>query len=187
MAQIREKLLSFGAFRLVPARQQLFDGDQRVRIGSRALGLLQLLVENAGEVVSKDKLIQAVWRGVWVDEANLRANLGALRKVLGDGRDGRRYIQNVPGRGYRFIEPVYRGEKSFAPTPPDKGIIPQDAARYSVQLIGRSEALEGLSSQLVAHRIVGLVGSVELERRVLRWRQPSYGSEPTEARRYSST
>ena len=86
MTQTREKILSFGTFRLVPSRQQLFDGDQPVRIGSRALGLLQVLVENAGEVVSKDKLIEAVWSGIWVDEANLRANIGALRKVLGDGR-----------------------------------------------------------------------------------------------------
>ena len=53
MTQIREKILSFGAFRLLPSRQLLFDGDQPVRIGSRALGLLQVLVENAGEVVSK--------------------------------------------------------------------------------------------------------------------------------------
>jgi len=61
----------------------LFDGDQPLRIGSRALGLLQVLAENAGEVVTKDKLIEAVRRGIWVDEANLRANIGALRKVLG--------------------------------------------------------------------------------------------------------
>src|SRR5882762_3841879 len=159
MTQIREKILSFGAFRLVPSRQQLFDGDQPLRIGSRALGLLQVLVENAGEVVTKDKLIEAVWPGIWVDEANLRANIGALRRVLGDGRDGRRYIQNVPGRGYRFVEPVYRGEKSFAPSPPDKGITPQGAPRDSVRLIGRSEAVESLSSQLVAHRMVSVVGS----------------------------
>jgi len=104
MTQIQEKILSFGALCLVPSRQQLFDGDQPLRIGSRALGLLEVLLENAGEVVSKDKLIEAVWRGIWVDEANLRANIGALRKVLGDGRHGRRYIQNVPGRGYRFVE-----------------------------------------------------------------------------------
>jgi predicted ATPase/DNA-binding winged helix-turn-helix (wHTH) protein len=159
MTQIREKILSFGTFRLVPSRQQLFDADQPLRIGSRALGLLQVLVENAGEVVTKDKLIEAVWPGIWVDEANLRANIGTLRKVLGDGRDGRRYIQNVPGRGYRFVEPVYRGEKSFAPTPLDKGIAPQGAPRDSVWLIGRSEAVESLSSQLAAHRMVSVVGS----------------------------
>ena len=122
MTQTREKTLSFGTFRLVPSRQQLFDGDRPLRIGSRALGLLQVLVENAGDVVSKGKLIEAVWRDIWVDEANLRANIGALRKVLGDGRDGRRYIQNVPGRGYRFVEPVYRGERSLTQAPSDKSI-----------------------------------------------------------------
>lgn len=159
MTQIREKILSFGAFRLVPSRQQLFDGDRPLRIGSRALGLLQVLTENAGEVVTKDKLIEAVWRGIWVDEANLRANIGALRKVLGDGRDGRRFIQNVPGRGYRFVEAVYRGEKSFTPSHSDKGIAPQGTAYDSVRLIGRSEAVESLLSRLAAHRVVSLVGS----------------------------
>jgi predicted ATPase/DNA-binding winged helix-turn-helix (wHTH) protein len=158
MTQIREKILSFGTFRFVPSRQQLFDADKPLRIGSRALGLLQILVENAGEVVPKDKLIDAVWRGIWVDEANLRANMGALRKVLGDGRDGRRYIQNVPGRGYRFVEPVYRGEKSFAPGPADKTTTPQGASGASARLIGRSEAVESLSSQLAVHRMVSVVG-----------------------------
>src|SRR5437899_915414 len=154
MTQTREQILSFGTFRLVPSRQQLFDGDQPLRIGSRALGLLEVLVENAGEIVTKEKLIEAVWRGIWVDEANLRANIGALRKVLGDGRDGRRYIQNVPGRGYRFVEPVYRVEKSFTLTSSDKSIAPQGAPRDSGRLIGRAEAVQSLSSQLASHRIV---------------------------------
>src|SRR5271168_1346288 len=159
MTQTREKILSFGAFRLVPSRQQLFDGDRPLRIGSRALGLLQVLVENAGEVVSKDKLIEAVWRDIWVDETNLRANIGALRKVLGDGRDGRRYVQNVPGRGYRFVEPVYRGEKSLTQAPSDKSSPAQGAPRDSGRLIGRSEAVENLSLQLAAHRMISVVGS----------------------------
>src|SRR5271156_4985365 len=120
----RERILSFGTYRFVPSRQQLFDGDEPLRIGSRALGLLQALVENAGEIVTKDKLIESVWPGIWVDEANLRANISALRKVLGDGREGRRYVQNVPGRGYLFVEPVYRGEKSYRPLPPSKSAAP---------------------------------------------------------------
>jgi predicted ATPase/DNA-binding winged helix-turn-helix (wHTH) protein len=159
MTQIREEILSFGTFRLVPSRQQLFDGDQPLRIGSRALGLLQVLVENAGDVVTKDKLIEAVWPGIWVDEANLRANIGALRKILGDGRGGRRYIQNVPGRGYRFVEPVYRSAKASAATPSDKRVAPQGAPRDAARLIGRSEAVESLSPQLAAHRMVSVVGS----------------------------
>ena len=159
MAQTREKSLSFGPFRLVPSRQQLFDGDQPLRIGSRALGLLEVLLEHHGEIVPKDKLIEAVWSGIWVDEANLRANIGSLRKVLRDGKDGRRYIQNVPGRGYRFVEPVYRDRGSFPATPTDDGLAAQSPARDAWRLIGRSEALESLSSQLAAHRMVSVVGS----------------------------
>ena len=159
MTQIREQILSFGTFRFVPSRQQLLDGERPLRIGSRALGLLRVLVENAGEIVPKDKLIEAVWRGIWVDEANLRANIGALRKVLGDGRDGRRYIQNVPGQGYRFVEPVYRGQKTFASAPTYKDASAQGAPLTSAGLIGRSEAVETLLSQLAAHRMVTVVGS----------------------------
>ncbi len=76
----QEKVFSFGAFHLVPSRHQLLEGDHPLRVGSRALGLLELLVENAGEVVTKQRLMAAVWNGTWVDEANLRANIGALRK-----------------------------------------------------------------------------------------------------------
>src|SRR6202046_2985928 len=158
MTQIREKILSFGTFRLVPSRQQLFDASQPVRIGSRALGLLQVLLENAGKVVPKNKLIEAVWSGISVDEANLRANIGTLRKVLGDGHDGRRYVQNVPGRGYRFVEPVYHGEMRFGPQE-DRGDTPPGQPPDSARLIGRSEAVQSLSSQLTAHRMVSVVGS----------------------------
>ena len=98
MTRTRERILSFGPFRFVPFRQQLFDGDRLVHIGSRELGLLQVLLEDPGEVVTKKRLIEAVWSGVWVDEANLRANIGALRRALGDHRrfDGRK-----PGRPSR--------------------------------------------------------------------------------------
>jgi len=78
----QEKVFSFGAFHLVPSRHQLLEGDRPMRVGSRALGLLELLLENAGEVVTKQQLTTAVWNGTWVEDANLRANIGALRKVL---------------------------------------------------------------------------------------------------------
>jgi len=156
---IHERILSFCTFRFFPSRQQLFNGDQPLRVGSRAMGLLQLLIENAGEVVTKDQLIGTVWNGVWVDEANLRANIGALRKALGDGHDGRRYIQNVPGRGYRFVTPVHSDEKSIAPGDFSEKEPVQNAGREPGRLIGRSEAAAALSSELAMHRIVSVVGS----------------------------
>ena len=62
----------------------------------------------AGQVVGKRELIERVWPDVIVEEASLRIHIAALRKVLGDGRDGARYISNVHGRGYCFVAPLGR-------------------------------------------------------------------------------
>jgi predicted ATPase/DNA-binding winged helix-turn-helix (wHTH) protein len=151
----QEKVFSFGAFHLVPSRHQLLEGDRPIRVGSRALGLLELLVEKAGEVVTKRSLMTTIWNGTWVDEANLRVNIGALRKVLGDGRDGRRYIVNVPGRGYRFVEPVVSGP--VAPQPNGKSSSPETLP-VAPRLIGRSETLKEVTAQLATHRLVTITG-----------------------------
>jgi DNA-binding winged helix-turn-helix (wHTH) protein len=155
----QEKVFSFGGFHLVPSRHQLLEGDRPMRVGSRALGLLELLVENAGEVVTKQQLTTAVWNGTWVDEANLRANIGALRKALGDGRDGRRYIVNVSGRGYRFVEPVISGQRPVAPQQNGKSNSPEWTLPVAPRLIGRSETLQEVTAQLATHRLVTITGS----------------------------
>src|SRR4051794_12329368 len=93
---------SFGSFCLHAAERRLLRAGESVEIGSRALDILIALVERAGEVVGKKGLIARVWPDVIVEEGNLRVHVAALRKVLGDGVDGARYIANVPGRGYSF-------------------------------------------------------------------------------------
>src|SRR5690606_23342158 len=79
-----------------------------VKLGSRSLDLLIALVEQAGEVLSGRELIACAWAGLVVDEANLRVNISNLRKCLGEGKDGARYVVNLPGRGYCFVVPVTR-------------------------------------------------------------------------------
>src|SRR5882757_5628634 len=154
----QEKTLSFGSFHWVPSRHQLLEGDRPVRVGSRALGLLELVVERAGEVVTKQQLIDAVWSGIWVDEANLRANIGALRKVLGDGRNGRRYIVNVSGRGYRFVEPVMAAGHD---TPRRNGKAGASEATLSTgpRLIGRTKSLQDIAVELARHRLLTITGA----------------------------
>ena len=77
-------------------------------MGHRALDILTVLVEHAGELVSHRDLIARVWRGLVVDPSNLRVHMTGLRKALGD-RDGtERYIANVTGQGYCFVAPVRR-------------------------------------------------------------------------------
>src|SRR6202048_5126594 len=99
-------LLSFGPFSLLTAERLLKKADESMPLGSRALDILIALVERAGEVVAHRELISTVWPGVTVEDVNLRAQIAALRKALGDGQDGARYVSNVAGRGYCFVGPV---------------------------------------------------------------------------------
>jgi DNA-binding winged helix-turn-helix (wHTH) protein len=67
-----------------------------------------LLVEHAGELMTKRDLLEQVWRNVCVEEGTLRVHIAGLRKILGDGKDGARYLENITGLGYRFVAPVMR-------------------------------------------------------------------------------
>src|SRR6267154_4052211 len=106
---------SFGPFRLLAAQRLLLEGDKQVRLGSRAFDILTVLVERSGEVVGKEALIARAWPQTYVEEANLKIQISALRRALGDGQDGHRYVATVPGRGYNFVAPVSREEPARAP------------------------------------------------------------------------
>ena len=98
--------VSFGPFRLLPAQFLLLEGDKPVPLGSRALEILVVLLERPGELIGKQELMARVWPDVFVEPANLTVHISALRRVLRDGRDGNRFIINVPGRGYSFVASV---------------------------------------------------------------------------------
>jgi DNA-binding winged helix-turn-helix (wHTH) protein len=95
--------ISFGPFRLLPTQFLLLEGDKPVSLGSRALQILIVLLERPGELVSKRDLMARVWPDVFVTPANLTVHMSALRRTLRDGRDGNRFIINIPGRGYSFV------------------------------------------------------------------------------------
>jgi DNA-binding winged helix-turn-helix (wHTH) protein len=99
----------FGAFVLIPERQLLLNRDAPVRIGSRSLDILVALVERAGELVCKRELFARVWPDTFVEEGNLKVNVAALRRALGEAPGQSQYIATVPGRGYRFVAPVHVG------------------------------------------------------------------------------
>ena len=111
--QSADVMLSFGSFRLIPAQRMLLEDGKSLRLGSRALDILVTLVESAGETIHKDQLIARTWPDTVVDEGSLRVHVAALRKALGDGRAGKRYIANIPGRGYTFVAPVTREQHAL--------------------------------------------------------------------------
>jgi DNA-binding winged helix-turn-helix (wHTH) protein len=98
--------VSFGPFCLLPTQYLLREGDKSVPLGSRALEILIALLERRGELVSKRDLMARVWPNVFVEPANLTVHMSALRRALRDGRDGHRFIVNIPGRGYCFVASV---------------------------------------------------------------------------------
>src|SRR6266702_4755165 len=117
-----EQVISFGPFRLLAPQRLLLEGDQPVRLGSRAFDILTSLVERAGEVVGKDELMARAWPQTFVEDANLKIQVSALRRALGDGQGGHRYVVTVPGRGYNFVAAVRREEQSRVPQAPTSAL-----------------------------------------------------------------
>jgi DNA-binding winged helix-turn-helix (wHTH) protein len=154
-----EHEISFGPYRLLPARRLLLEGDKPVPIGGRVLDLLIALVERPGEVVSKAELIGKVWPDTFVDEGNLKVRIAALRRALADGQAGNRYISTVVGRGYCFVAPVTRSAGSGRATAPHSAAEPlSNLPAPLMQLIGRDEVISRISAQLAHHCLITLVG-----------------------------
>jgi predicted ATPase/DNA-binding winged helix-turn-helix (wHTH) protein len=147
--------MSFGPFRLFPSERLLERGDEPVQLGSRALDILIALVERAGEVVANKELVAKVWPGVTIDDGGLRVHIAGLRKALGDGRDGARYVTNIPSRGYCFVAPVSHGNEQEASAGSTYTRLPASLKR----MIGRDEAVQAITAQLMADRFVTIVGA----------------------------
>lgn len=100
--------ISFGDFVLFPIARILYRRGAPLELGSRKLDILRVLLERAGQVVSHRELMSAAWRDLVVECGNLRVQINGLRKALGDGDAGARYIANIPGQGYSFVAPIER-------------------------------------------------------------------------------
>jgi DNA-binding winged helix-turn-helix (wHTH) protein len=88
----------FGEFRLEPAEQLLARNRRAIPLAPKAFDLLVFLVENNGRLVTKDQIMQAVWPGSFVEEANLTVTISALRWALGDKESGSPHIETIPKR-----------------------------------------------------------------------------------------
>ncbi len=122
----------FGPFRLRLSDRTLFRGGERVRITPRVLDLLVCLVEDSGRVVTKERLLERVWEGTFVEEGNVNRTVSTLRRLL-EETDETPYIETIPRQGYRFVAQVKRGaeheparatvEAAF-PLPPLSAVLP---------------------------------------------------------------
>ncbi|WP_315802211.1 ATP-binding protein [Bradyrhizobium sp. SZCCHNS3002] len=160
----RHDTISFGPFELIVSERQLTRHGVRVELGSRAFEILMTLASRPHEIIDKAELIAKVWPGIAVEEGSLRVHVAALRKVLGDGKDGARYISTTPGRGYSFVAAISRTPRLVRNQPHPLPDGSPAFAHYNLPnrlsaMIDREDDLERLLNQLSANRFVTIVGS----------------------------
>jgi DNA-binding winged helix-turn-helix (wHTH) protein len=141
-AQI-ETIFEFGRFQVLPRSRKLLVNGVPVDLGTRAFDLLMVLIEADGVLMTKDELLARVWPSIFVDDTNLKVQISALRKALGEDRG---LIRTENGRGYRFTAAI----RSTAAAPPGKSA-----------LLAASEAMVGSVLLAIASRLVCLEAKVD--------------------------
>jgi protocatechuate 3,4-dioxygenase alpha subunit len=158
----RGDAIVFRDFRLVPATRTLTRSGSPVHLGARALDILIALIDRAGQVVSNEELFSVVWPNTFIEESNLRVHIAALRKALGDGQLGTRFILSVPRRGYMFIAKIERtsaDESAVGSLRKNRSGYQSDFPIPLVRIVGRGEEVSELSEKLLSKRFVTITGT----------------------------
>jgi DNA-binding winged helix-turn-helix (wHTH) protein len=147
----------FDRFELHPSDRRLLNDGQPLPISPRTLDVLRVLIERAGEVVSKNELLERVWAGLVVEENNLHVQISALRKLL-----GAEAIVTIPGCGYRFAVPVSRTDlvgrsELVTQQARTQTTLPVSHVDFA-PLYGRADDLRALRDLIGANAIVTIVG-----------------------------
>ena len=145
----------FGQFEVNAASGELFKNGKRVKLQEQPFRLLVVLLENAREVVTREDLRSRIWpEDTFVDfDGSLRVAVRKLREALGDDADSPRYIETIPKRGYRFLEPALRPAEAILPAAP----LPASAA--SALVITASGAAAVPKPAAAKRWVIGLTGA----------------------------
>ena len=153
-------VISFGPFTLVASERLLTRNGARLQLGERMLDTLIALVSSHNQPIDKRDLMTQVWPDVTVSEGSLRFHIAGLRKALGDGKDGARYITTLAGRGYCFVAPVTRSsDRDNVRSPVATGFPAANVPSRLARMVGRADGVLTLSTDLVAVRFVTIVGA----------------------------
>src|SRR5258707_2609376 len=120
------------------------------------MDLLIVLVEQANNVVDSRTLIERVWPKRGAEQVSLRVHISALRKALDQSDPGRRYIANIPGRGYSFVVPV-----TSLSLPASGDLKPSSRSRlpaHLMRMLGRMDAVAAIRIKLAEQKYVTIVG-----------------------------
>lgn len=155
----QSRSFAFGPFVLNPEQQLLVEDQIPVALGGRAFDLLTALVEQPGVVLSKSELLERGWPGLAVEEANLKVNIAALRRALGEKAGSLQYIATVIGRGYRFVAPVQAGRQRRAAGEGRSAGGQNNLPSAMVGIVGRADDIAHIQKGLEADRLLSIVGA----------------------------
>ena len=102
------RFYEFGDFRLDSLKRTLQKDSEFIPLKGKAFELLLFLVTSNGEILTHEQILDVVWEGTFVEQANLKKNISTLRKVLDEQPDESNYIQTLPKKGYRFVADVHK-------------------------------------------------------------------------------
>ena len=152
-------LISFGPFRLDANERLLTKDGAVVELGARTLDTLIALVSCPNEIISKRDLMARVWPDVTVEEGSLRFHIASLRKALGDGKQGARYITTLAGRGYCFVAPIERSSDRNSARAAAAGNFPRvNLPNRLLRMVGRADGILEVSHRLTNSRFVTIIG-----------------------------
>jgi DNA-binding winged helix-turn-helix (wHTH) protein len=106
MKEVKNRFYEFEGFRIDAKERVLSKNGEIVPLTFKSFDVLLTLIQNKGRLLEKEELLQSVWAGAIVEEANLKNCISALRKALGDSPHQSRFIQTLPKLGYKFVAPV---------------------------------------------------------------------------------
>jgi len=149
----------FGMFSLDPGNRRLWRGDEPVEINARYLDALVLLVSEQGNLVSKDRFLEEVWRGIPVTDEALTQCIKTLRRQLEDDASAPRFVETVPKHGYRFIAPVERSESDVSARRGAAHVGSQASRWADFLLLGGAAILGGALAGLIGGLFYGFAGA----------------------------
>lgn len=162
-------VFQFGEFELDPVAYELRRRGRRLRLARQPMDLLLLMVGRRNELVSRDDIAARLWPpDVFLDrDAGIHTAVLRIRQVLRDSHINPRFLENVSGKGYRFIAPVEIVPRALSVAPPESSGVPIDvppARRHNLpdeltSFVGRQEAIAELRRLLGANRLVSLTGA----------------------------
>lgn len=147
----------FGNFLLLPADKQLLRAGKAVALTPKVFDTLLILVESPGRLIEKNAFLKRLWPDSIVEEVSLAHGISQLRKALGEGTGGNKFIETVPKRGYRFIAPVEM--VGSAPLRPTTGVT---LAVLPFENLGASPEHEYLADGLT-EEVIASLGQIDPE------------------------